>query len=230
MLVECMQARARAAAREAAERAWRARRAEEAAARAAQTVRPHRLAAACLPHSRAGWLAGWLRACVRVSWSRHHHHHSSVCAFCAVLGCSGACVRTPHLGYTPACRPTHLPACLPQRTKARLQPCLKKYTIVYFCAESVAGSREPQRNRLGAESALADALGVHVRQGEALLGGVGRHSTDAELRAAWRRTVLRHHPDRHVGAGAAVAAMHAKQFAQAREAYESLCTQRGLRP
>jgi hypothetical protein len=29
-----------------------------------------------------------------------------------------------------------------------------------LCAESAAGSRQPQRNRLGAESALADALGV----------------------------------------------------------------------
>jgi hypothetical protein len=46
-----------------------------------------------------------------------------------------------------------------QRTKARLQPCLKKWTVVHLCTESAASSREPQRNRLGAESALADALG-----------------------------------------------------------------------
>jgi hypothetical protein len=49
-----------------------------------------------------------------------------------------------------------------QRTKARLQPCLKKWTIVHLCAESAASSREPQRNRVGAESALADALGLRV--------------------------------------------------------------------
>jgi hypothetical protein len=60
-----------------------------------------------------------------------------------------------------------------QRTKARLQPCLKKYPIGYLCAESAAGSREPQRNRLGAESALADALGcTRAREREMAHGGV----------------------------------------------------------
>ena len=34
--------------------------------------------------------------------------------------------------------------------------------VDYFCAESAAGSREPPRNRLGAESALADALGYEL--------------------------------------------------------------------
>ena len=58
----------------------------------------------------------------------------------------------------------------------RVQPCLKKYPIGYLCAESAAGSREPQRNRLGAESALADALGRALRG-----DGVGRQE-DAGVR------------------------------------------------
>ena len=76
----------------------------------------------------------------------------------------------------------------------------------------------------------AEAAAAKARQHSEGVLGAGHHSSDAELRAAFRAMVLKHHPDRHANAPEDVKSAHAARFKAGREAYEKLCKARGIVP